>query len=78
MTPPDLQLTKKEEDQINYMTKIIILRGLVDPNYDFWKESDKLSDKSGIKIFKNTEFEQVIKEHQISEIIKFGLPSFYE
>ncbi len=33
------------------------------------KNKYKKRELSGIKIFKNTEFEQVIKEHQISEII---------
>ena len=44
-------LSKEDEDNINHMTKIIILRGLVNPDCDWWEQSDKLTDKSGVNKF---------------------------
>ena len=56
---PKVVISPEEEETLNHMTKVIILRGLIDPNYNWWAQSDKLVDKSGILFFNH-----LVSKHQ--------------
>lgn len=46
-------------EQIDRLTTVVILRGLVAPNCRYWEVSDQLEDKSGVRLF-----EELVQEHK--------------